>query len=99
MTLRSTLSRDMLASISSFLLFLLWFGLIHSNQAVTYAKDVNVKVRTKPPQGALIVDQSGEHSNYTTVQDGVSALSTTTTGTQSLFIYPGTYHEQIVCTR
>lgn len=52
-------------------------------------------VRTAPPCGAVVVDQSGEHSNYTTVQAGVDALSTTEDGTQYLFIYPGLYTEQV----
>ena len=51
--------------------------------------------RTEPPPGAVIVDQSGVNSNYTTVQSSVNALSTDSTGLQSLFIYPGVYVEQV----
>ncbi|KAI6812746.1 pectinesterase [Hortaea werneckii] len=51
--------------------------------------------RTSPPKGAIVVDQSGRHSDITTVQAGVDALSTTEEGLQSLFIYPGTYQEQV----
>ena len=52
---------------------------------------------TCPPPGAIVVDKTGLHSNYTTVQSGINALSTTDAGLQSLFIYPGTYTEQVVC--
>lgn len=51
--------------------------------------------RTEPPPGAVVVDQSGRNSNYTTVQAGINALSNTSTGLQSLFIYPGVYVEQV----
>lgn len=51
--------------------------------------------RTVPPCGAITVDKSGQYSKYTTVQAGVDALSTTASGTQSLFIYPGVYTEQV----
>ncbi|KAK5138425.1 hypothetical protein LTR08_000011 [Meristemomyces frigidus] len=51
--------------------------------------------RTLPPCGAVIVDQTGHHGNYTSVQAGVNALSTTQNGTQTLFIYPGVYIEQV----
>lgn len=51
--------------------------------------------RTSPPKGAVVVDQSGRHSDITTVQGGVDALSTDEEGLQSLFIYPGTYQEQV----
>ena len=51
--------------------------------------------RTKPPVGAVVVDQSGRHSNFTTVQAGVDALSIDSTSSQSLFIYPGVYVEQV----
>lgn len=52
--------------------------------------------RTSPPIGAIVVDQSGINSQYTTVQEGVNALNTTMTGEQYLFIYPGVYNEQVV---
>lgn len=51
--------------------------------------------RTTPPDGAVIVDKDGSDGAYTTVQDGVDALSTTATGEQYLFIYPGVYSEQV----
>lgn len=48
------------------------------------------------PPGAVIVDQNGEvDGSYTTFQAGVDALSATTTENQFLFIYPGTYVEQV----
>ena len=57
--------------------------------------NAHTESHTCPPCGAVVVDASGHHSNYTTVQTGVDALSTTATGTQSLFIYPGVYTEQV----
>jgi pectin methylesterase-like acyl-CoA thioesterase len=53
--------------------------------------------RTSPPNGSIVVGGnltavSGRHS---TVQSGVNALSRTTTTPQILFIYPGTYVEQV----
>lgn len=50
---------------------------------------------TSPASGAVIVDATGAKSSYKTVQKGVDALSTTATGTQTLFIYPGVYNEQV----
>lgn len=57
---------------------------------------VDAVVRTKPDCGAVVVDKSGEHSESTTVQEGVDALSVDEAGVQSLFIYPGVYFEQVV---
>lgn len=52
--------------------------------------------RTSPDAGAIIVDASSTASGaYKTVQDGVDALSLTSTTPQTLFIYPGTYEEQV----
>lgn len=52
--------------------------------------------RTSAPSGAVIVDATGKTAgSYTTFQKGVNALSTTTTTPQYLFIYPGTYTEQV----
>lgn len=50
---------------------------------------------TSPASGAVIVDATGAKSSYKTVQAGVNALSTSATGTQTLFIYPGVYKEQV----
>ncbi|RDW62699.1 putative pectinesterase [Coleophoma crateriformis] len=48
--------------------------------------------RTTPPSGALTVGSSGK---YSTIQDAVDALSTSSTSAQSIFIYSGTYSEQV----
>lgn len=61
----------------------------------TRSYNVSSSSRTSPPSGAIVVDQTGKHSNYTTIYSGINALSTTTDGTQSLFIYPGVYLEQV----
>jgi pectinesterase len=48
--------------------------------------------RTSPPSGCLAV---GSAAKYTTVQAAVNALSNTTTTAQCIFIYKGTYKEQV----
>jgi len=48
--------------------------------------------RTTPPSGALTVGSDG---TYSTVQKAVNALRITSTSAQSIFIYPGTYNEQV----
>ncbi|KAK4099226.1 carbohydrate esterase family 8 protein [Parathielavia hyrcaniae] len=47
---------------------------------------------TSPPAGCLAV---GSSATYTTVQSAVDALNYTTTEAQCIFIYKGTYQEQI----
>ncbi|KAH9809522.1 carbohydrate esterase family 8 protein [Teratosphaeria destructans] len=51
------------------------------------------RARTSAPPGALTVGPSG---TYSTIQDAVDALDTSSTKTQSIFIEPGTYEEQVV---
>ncbi|KUJ06425.1 uncharacterized protein LY89DRAFT_769533 [Mollisia scopiformis] len=52
--------------------------------------------RTSPSAGAVVVDATGATAgSYSTVQEGVNALSLTATTPQNLFIYPGTYREQV----
>ncbi|KAI9646626.1 hypothetical protein NHQ30_004622 [Ciborinia camelliae] len=59
------------------------------NRAVSYN-------RTVAPAGAVVVDATGEIAgSYTTFQEGVNALSATTTEAQHLFVAPGTYFEQV----
>ncbi|KAL2267356.1 hypothetical protein VTJ83DRAFT_4633 [Remersonia thermophila] len=48
--------------------------------------------RTSPPAGCLVV---GGSSFYRTVQSAVDALSKTSTNPQCIFIYRGTYYEQV----
>lgn len=53
--------------------------------------------RISPPDGAIVVSQdTSRNGTYSTVQAGIDALSTTATGEQFLFIYPGSYEEQVV---
>ncbi|KAJ1553016.1 hypothetical protein HK405_009235 [Cladochytrium tenue] len=49
--------------------------------------------RTSPPSGSITVCSSG--CNYATIQAAVSSISTTSTSTHSIFIYSGTYTEQV----
>ncbi|KAL0259332.1 hypothetical protein SLS55_005068 [Diplodia seriata] len=48
---------------------------------------------SSPPSGALTVGSSGD---YSTIQDAVDALSTSSSSEQVIFIYSGTYSEQVV---
>ncbi|KAF4547800.1 Pectinesterase-like protein 2 [Elsinoe fawcettii] len=51
--------------------------------------------RTSPPLGALIVDSSGtREDSLLTIGAAVSRLANTTSA-QSIFVYPGTYDEQV----
>ncbi|KAF2083938.1 carbohydrate esterase family 8 protein [Saccharata proteae CBS 121410] len=52
----------------------------------------SVQALTSPPSGALVV---GSDDGYSTVQDAVDALDTSTSDTQYIFIYQGTYDEQV----
>ncbi|UIZ22413.1 hypothetical protein KXD40_004927 [Peronospora effusa] len=54
---------------------------------------------TKPPAGAIIVDQSGDHSDYLTIKDAVGKLDVDTKKKQTIFIYAGTYSEQVVISK
>ncbi|RHZ64300.1 uncharacterized protein CDV56_108630 [Aspergillus thermomutatus] len=60
-----------------------------------------VHARVSPPAGAVVVDNSANPhpGSYATVQAGVNALNTTTTHPQELFIFPGTYTEQVYIPR
>lgn len=53
--------------------------------------------RTRPAEGAVVVDKSDHPypGSYSTVQAAVDALNSTTTTPQTLFIFPGTYVEQV----
>ncbi|KAJ5493506.1 hypothetical protein N7539_002252 [Penicillium diatomitis] len=60
-----------------------------------------VSARTVPARNAVIVDNSAKPfpGSHATVQAGVNALSKTTTDPQTLFIFPGTYTEQVYIPR
>nr|ARB08121.1 pectin methylesterase [Evansstolkia leycettana] len=49
--------------------------------------------RITAPAGAIVVAKSG--GQYSTISAAISALSTTTTSTQTIFIESGTYDEQV----
>lgn len=51
--------------------------------------------RTSPPSGCLVVSKSATSGQYSTVQAAVNALSTSSTAAQCIFIYQGTYSEQV----
>ncbi|KAI5777627.1 carbohydrate esterase family 8 protein [Geopyxis carbonaria] len=51
--------------------------------------------RTSPPAGCIVVSKSATSGQFSTVQAAVDSLSTTASGTQCIFIYQGTYAEQV----
>jgi polygalacturonase len=53
--------------------------------------------RLYPTPGAVVVDNSADPypGSFSTVQAGINALNSTTTHSQDLFIFPGTYKEQV----
>lgn len=52
--------------------------------------------RTSPPSGCLTVRNSGTKSGeYATLGSALSALGTSSTATACIFIYSGTYNEQV----
>ncbi len=57
--------------------------------------------RVSPAKGAVVVDNSASPyaGSHSTVQAGVDALSKTATAPQTLFIFPGTYVEQVYIPR
>lgn len=63
-----------------------------STATIAFAASVLADSRTSAPDGALVVGGEGE---YSTVQDAVDALDTSTSSEQSIFINPGTYYEQV----
>ncbi|KAK4187211.1 pectin lyase fold/virulence factor [Podospora australis] len=52
--------------------------------------------RTSPPSGCIVVAKSSSQAPYTSIQAAVNSLSTTSTTRQCIFIYPGTYNEQVL---
>ena len=52
--------------------------------------------RTSPPSGCKVVRQSGTQSGeYSTFGAALSALGTSSTTSACIFIYSGTYNEQV----
>lgn len=59
----------------------------------SFAACVLAASRTSAPSGSIVVAKSG--GDYSTISDAVSALDTSTTDTQTIFIEEGTYEEQV----
>ncbi|KAF1998113.1 carbohydrate esterase family 8 protein [Amniculicola lignicola CBS 123094] len=51
--------------------------------------------RTSPPTGCLVVSTTATSGQYKTVSSAVAKLSTSSTTAQCIFIYQGTYSEQV----
>ncbi|EPS26592.1 Pectinesterase [Penicillium oxalicum] len=60
---------------------------------LSLAASVLAGSRTSAPSGSIVVAKSG--GTYSTINQAISALSTTTTSTQTIFIKAGTYDEQV----
>ncbi|KAH8647390.1 pectin lyase fold/virulence factor [Xylariales sp. PMI_506] len=58
-----------------------------------FATSVDATARTSPPSGSITVCSSG--CDYSTIQAAVSSISTSSTTAHSIFIYSGTYTEQV----
>ncbi|KAF8453728.1 pectinesterase-like protein [Kalaharituber pfeilii] len=56
---------------------------------------VEAAVRTSPPAGAIVVSKTPSSGQFSAIQAAINSLSTTSTTPQSIFIYPGTYQEQV----
>ncbi|KAF1833369.1 carbohydrate esterase family 8 protein-like protein [Decorospora gaudefroyi] len=60
-----------------------------------YVVSADKYARTKPDRGAIIVDATGAHSgSYLNISAAVTALDNTNNA-QKIFIFPGTYKEQV----
>ena len=51
--------------------------------------------RLSAPRGCKVVSKTPTSGDYRTVQAAVDSLSTSTTAEQCIFIYQGTYTEQV----
>ncbi|KAJ8062311.1 hypothetical protein OCU04_008858 [Sclerotinia nivalis] len=58
----------------------------------TFVAAVLAAARTSPPSGAITAGKGG---TYATFQKAVNALNKSTTSAQSIFLYSGTYAEQV----
>lgn len=83
------------------------FGSLYLALAASFGVSLAAKTcsgswaRVSPAKGAVVVDNSASPypGSHRTVQGGVNALSTTTTAPQTLFVFPGTYVEQVYIPR
>ncbi|KAI5841745.1 carbohydrate esterase family 8 protein [Morchella snyderi] len=62
---------------------------------LAFAQLVLAASRTSPPTGCIVVSPSATSGQYSTLQSAVSSLSTTSSAAQCIFIYAGTYSEQV----
>jgi pectinesterase len=64
----------------------------------SFARQSLAAQRTTPPTGCITVSGDGT-KQFKTVQSALDSLSTTSTAAQCIFIYPGTYSEQVSITK
>lgn len=53
--------------------------------------------RTSPPDGAIVVRADAGSGEYATLNDAIASLDDTSDA--SIFVYPGTYEEQVFIER
>ncbi|KAL7269947.1 hypothetical protein RUND412_007358 [Rhizina undulata] len=70
-------------------------ALVLAFTALQLAGVSNADSRTTPPSGCVVVSTSPSSGQYSTLQSAVDSLSTTSTTAQCIFVYPGTYSEQV----
>ncbi|KAH7130406.1 pectinesterase-like protein [Dendryphion nanum] len=62
---------------------------------LSLAATVLAAARTSPPSGCKVVSKTATSGQYKTVQAAVDSLSASSTAAQCIFIYQGTYNEQV----
>ena len=77
------------------------WGAALAGKCSSYKPCTGLWARVSPAKGAVVVDNSAKPypGSHATVQAGVDALSKTSTSPQSLFVFPGTYVEQVYIPR
>ncbi|RPB24995.1 putative pectin methylesterase [Terfezia boudieri ATCC MYA-4762] len=72
-----------------------YFSILYFLLSAAFYKAVEANSRTSPPRGALVVSKNAYPGQFSTIQAALNALSVTSTAAQVIFIYPGTYNEQV----
>ncbi|KAG7382348.1 hypothetical protein PHYPSEUDO_005026 [Phytophthora pseudosyringae] len=79
-------------------LFLGLASLATGTQAAVNGTCCGPNARTVPPPGAIVVDAtSAQYGSFQTLSEGVANLHNTT-AEQTIFLFPGTYREQVFIT-
>jgi len=62
-----------------------------------FSLGVLAATRTEPPAGAVVVRQDAGSGEFSTINEALNSLDDSSDA--SIFIYPGTYEEQVYITR